>query len=658
MAIYHLSAKTIGRKAGRSSTAAAAYRAGCEIADERTGEVHDYSRKAGVELTEIIAPDNAPEWAHDRSQLWNKVEAIEKRKDAQLCREIVLALPDELDKEQRQNLVRGFVKENMTDKGMVADVAFHAPNKKGDERNHHAHVMLTMRPLEADGFGNKERAWNDKALLEQWRAGWAKHQNDALAKAGVDTQVDHRSYEVQGVDRVATTHMGPVATAMERRGVDSSRGDINRQTKAANDESASIKAQIIELKSVRRKERTKQKIRVGTGRTPLNAKKKDGAVARSQRRHRPIEAKPSKRGIPTPAEYWQAQQAKHEAMKQQVDQSEPSQPSYEHDKPQPIKTDPHQPLHERMKYLVDVIAKSTWLEQLKEMVVKTLRSGVRAVEDASLIDEVDELKQGKKSLNTAIDQTTVGGVIDSPEGQSLITLRDDVDQQLKPLEAAAQAEKLEREAKAKAEIEVRLAREAEERQKKREADPEYQRQKRLDEAKATEAAMRKSIFDRSLIIEYEAQVESDSLMDEKRRVDNGLSEALEAHQKRFPEKPKGLFKFGAKKAYESNLEAWETAKQGIENEASIQKAKIDDQLEHPQMLLRNKDSRNNLAREQISQERPADYQKAVDAQKLIAEEQEREAREAAKIKREAKLKDKPKTKPKSRNRGRGGGIEM
>lgn len=203
VATYRLSAQVIGRSSGRSATAAAAYRAGVEIVDERTGLVHDYTRREGVEAVFIVAPESAPEWASDRSALWNAVEAVEKRKDAQLAREVQLSLPHELDAGQRRALVEGFVREQWTQAGMVADVALHAPDRDGDERNHHAHVMLTLREIGPDGFGPKNREWNRTERLEGWREAWAEHANRALERAGVAERIDHRSLTAQRVEAVA-----------------------------------------------------------------------------------------------------------------------------------------------------------------------------------------------------------------------------------------------------------------------------------------------------------------------------------------------------------------------------------------------------------------------------------------------------------------------
>lgn len=217
MAIYHLSASVIGRSSGRSATAAAAYRSGGIVRDERTGEVHDYSRKGGVEGTAILAPADAPDWAHDRAALWNAVEAAEARKDAQVAREITVALPAELDAAGRRALVDDWVRSELVDRGMVADVAFHAPHREGDQRNHHAHILLTMRGLGPDGFGPKVREWNGKDQLGAWRESWAAAQNRALERAELEARVDHRGLAAQGLEELPTRHLGPAATALERQ---------------------------------------------------------------------------------------------------------------------------------------------------------------------------------------------------------------------------------------------------------------------------------------------------------------------------------------------------------------------------------------------------------------------------------------------------------
>lgn len=236
MADYRFSVKVISRSNGQSAVAAAAYRAAARLQDNRTGQTSDYSRKAGVLHTEVLAPEGTPDWMHDRAQLWNAVEAVERRKDAQLAREIQLSLPHELDQAQRKALLLDFVQEQFVGKGMIADIAIHAPNAEGDQRNHHAHVMLTMREMTGDGFGKKARDWNSPDQLAAWREQWAHHQNRALERHGHAARVDHRSYEAQGIDREPTQHLGPVASDMERGGKPSRIGDENRATDAANTE--------------------------------------------------------------------------------------------------------------------------------------------------------------------------------------------------------------------------------------------------------------------------------------------------------------------------------------------------------------------------------------------------------------------------------------
>ena len=197
MAIYHLRATMISRSAGRSAPGAAAYRSGELIHDARTGLVFDYRARSGVEHVEILAPDQSPEWVHDRSALWNHVEAAETRKNSQLAREIRVALPAELDHAERVALVRDFCQRSFVDRGMVADIALHAPGLTGDERNHHAHIMLTTREIDADGFTTKNRDWNAVAVLEDWREAWAQDSNLALERSGLEARIDHRTLVAQ-----------------------------------------------------------------------------------------------------------------------------------------------------------------------------------------------------------------------------------------------------------------------------------------------------------------------------------------------------------------------------------------------------------------------------------------------------------------------------
>ena len=205
MAIYHLSAKIIGRSAGRSSVAAAAYRSGEAIRDQRTGTLHRFGRAHRVVHGEIVAQDGTPSWATDRASLWNAVEAGERRKDAQLSREFELALPRELDLPQQIDLLRGWLAETATPHGVLADVCIH---DEGDG-NPHAHVMTTLRAVDpsGEGFGPKLRHLNRE--IDTWREAWATHANAALERAGSRARIDHRSNEARGLEERPTIKIGP-----------------------------------------------------------------------------------------------------------------------------------------------------------------------------------------------------------------------------------------------------------------------------------------------------------------------------------------------------------------------------------------------------------------------------------------------------------------
>jgi len=230
MALYRLEVQGIQRAQGRSAVAAAAYRAGAALYDQRLEMAFDYSARGGVEHTEIMAPEGAPAALLDRQGLWNAAELSDKRSDSRPAREILLALPHELDAEQRLALVRAFVAEHVVAHGMIADVALHGPDKAGDQRNHHAHILVTTREMTPEGFGRKVEAWTKPELVRHWREGWARVQNEHLQRALGRTapQVTDKSLADQGIERDPTIHLGPSASGMERRGERSDRGDVNR----------------------------------------------------------------------------------------------------------------------------------------------------------------------------------------------------------------------------------------------------------------------------------------------------------------------------------------------------------------------------------------------------------------------------------------------
>jgi Ti-type conjugative transfer relaxase TraA len=204
LAIYHFTAKIVSRNAGRSVVTAAAYRAGERIQEHSTGNTYDFTHKQGVEHTEILAPDNAPDWVYNRSELWNAVDKVEKRKDAQLARDLEIALPIELDPTAQAELLRDFVRRHFVSKGMVADLAIHRDNPN----NPHAHVLLTLRSIDKSGFGPKERTWNTRASLQAWRIGWAEMANEHLARAGLSVRIDHRTLQAQQLDLIPGRKIG------------------------------------------------------------------------------------------------------------------------------------------------------------------------------------------------------------------------------------------------------------------------------------------------------------------------------------------------------------------------------------------------------------------------------------------------------------------
>lgn len=265
MAIFHLSVKIISRSKGQSAIASAAYRSGQRLVDQETGQSKDFTHKRGVQYSEIQLPEQAPRAYNDREVLWNEVQVKESKSNAQLAREVEVALPVELTRDQQIQLVHDYVQQNFVDQGMCADWSLH---DKADG-NPHVHIMLTMRSIKQTGeWAPKQKSgylldenehkipqidpktheqkigargrkmwkrttktyndWNKRNQVENWRKSWAEACNEYLAP---DLQLDHRSYQRQAKEQAPTIHEGPVARQMGER---SDRVQINQALKAQN----------------------------------------------------------------------------------------------------------------------------------------------------------------------------------------------------------------------------------------------------------------------------------------------------------------------------------------------------------------------------------------------------------------------------------------
>ena len=259
---FHFSVNIISRGKGKSAVASAAYISGEKIKNEWDGVTHDYTRKEKVLVKNIILPDHIPKEFNDRSTLWNKVEMAEKNSNAQLARQFIIGLPKELSLSENKNLVERFIKENLTSQGMIVDLAIHDESRKGNQ-NIHAHIMTIVRPINEDGtWGQKSKkeyildekggkilnkngkpktrkveltTWNDKGNVEKWRENFSDLCNEYLAKNKIEKRVDHRSFKRQGIKQIPTIHLGASASAMERKGIRTEKGDINREIKKQNE---------------------------------------------------------------------------------------------------------------------------------------------------------------------------------------------------------------------------------------------------------------------------------------------------------------------------------------------------------------------------------------------------------------------------------------
>jgi Ti-type conjugative transfer relaxase TraA len=239
MAIYHLHVKVIGRKSGSSAVAAAAYRSASRLRDDRLDRSHDFSAKRGVVHSEVMLPENAPQAWNDRERLWNDVEAFEVRKDAQLAREVEFAIPHEMSQAQGIELARDFARAEFVDRGMIADLNVHWDIGEDGMLKPHAHVMLTMRAVDENGFGQKVRDWNRTGMVERWRERWAEIANERLAKLDIDARIDHRSLEAQGIALEPQSQIGAPAKRIEEwgfegKGIEADRAEMHREIARGN----------------------------------------------------------------------------------------------------------------------------------------------------------------------------------------------------------------------------------------------------------------------------------------------------------------------------------------------------------------------------------------------------------------------------------------
>src|SRR3984957_6098841 len=215
MAIYHLHVKVIGRKSGSSAVASAAYRSGSRLRDERLRREQNFSPKRRVAHSEVMLPEDAPEAWSDRERLWNDVEAFEVRKDAQLAREVEFAIPREMSEAQGIELARDFVRGEFVARGMIADLNVHWDFGEDGMPKPHAHVMLTMRAVNENGFGQKVRDWNRTEMVERWRERWAELANERLTELDIDARIDHRSLEAQRIALEPQSQIGAPAHRIE-----------------------------------------------------------------------------------------------------------------------------------------------------------------------------------------------------------------------------------------------------------------------------------------------------------------------------------------------------------------------------------------------------------------------------------------------------------
>ena len=272
---FHFSVNIISRGKGKSAVASAAYISGEKIKNEWDGVTHDYTKKQGVISKEIFLPDHAPKEYKDRKTLWNSVELFEKNSNAQLARNFIISLPKELSIEENKKMIEEYIQTNFVKEGMIVDLAIHDENREGNQ-NIHAHIMTIVRPINEDGtWGQKSKkeyildekgekilnkngkpktrkveltSWNDKGNVEKWRENFSSLCNEYLGKNNIEKRVDHRSFKRQNSDYLPTIHLGSAASAMERKGIETDKGNYNREIRKYNNLVKTIKEEIKTLK--------------------------------------------------------------------------------------------------------------------------------------------------------------------------------------------------------------------------------------------------------------------------------------------------------------------------------------------------------------------------------------------------------------------------
>ena len=272
---FHFSVNIISRGKGKSAVASAAYISGEKIKNEWDGVTHDYTKKQGVISKEIFLPDHAPKEYKNRKTLWNSVELFEKNSNAQLARNFIISLPKELSIEENKKMIEEYVQNNFVKEGMIVDLAIHDESREGNQ-NIHAHIMTIVRPINEDGtWGQKSKkeyildekgekilnkngkpktrkveltTWNDKGNVEKWRENFSDLCNECLAKNNIEKRVDHRSFKRQNSDYLPTIHLGSAASAMERKGIETDKGNYNREIRKYNELVKTIKEEIKTLK--------------------------------------------------------------------------------------------------------------------------------------------------------------------------------------------------------------------------------------------------------------------------------------------------------------------------------------------------------------------------------------------------------------------------